>query len=343
MKNLQTTITLNNLRFYAYHGALPQERRVGGHYTVSVALDVVETGAAVLADDLAATVNYADIAEEIKGVMARPADLLEHVAGSILQTIFLRHHNVRHATVSVSKDTPPIGLDLSGATVTLSADNPWAEPVRLLIYDFDGTLADTADGIVSTMYATFNTLGLSPLPSADAVKQTIGLQLRDGIKQLLPPSTPAEVVDRAFTTYRELFPSVGTKGVKAFPGVVETLRLLSETKRVEIAIATSRGHDSVVELCEAIGIAPYVSIYVAEDDVKNKKPHPETVHAVLCKAVTPVNEAVVIGDTSFDIAMGRAAGCRCVGVTYGNHSARQLAAAGANAVTGNFADLRFLV
>ena len=83
----------------------------------------------------------------------------------------------------------------------------------------------------------------------------------------------------------------------------------------------------------------FVAHYVAEDDVAEKKPHPEAVHRILHTTMARPEHALVVGDTSFDILMGRAAGCATCGVSYGNHSHQELLEAGAGCIVGSFGDL----
>ena len=120
----KATIALENLRFDARHGALPQERTVGGHYTVNATLEVEPQAiyAAIAGDDLAATVNYAEVYDVIRREMQQPHQLLEHLCGRLLQEIMGNFPTVCAATVSVRKDAPPIpGIDGDGCSVSLSA------------------------------------------------------------------------------------------------------------------------------------------------------------------------------------------------------------------------------
>lgn len=126
-------VQLHRLRFYAYHGVLPQERTVGGWYTVDVRLSLLGEGqqlvadveeapaGAVFRDDLCATVNYAMVYALVARVMAQPSALIEHVAGRILKALFEEFALVQAATVSVRKENPPMGADCGGCSVTLSA------------------------------------------------------------------------------------------------------------------------------------------------------------------------------------------------------------------------------
>ena len=114
-------IRLNDLHFYAYHGVLPQERVVGGRFTLQILLVVAPSCAALEHDDLEGTVSYADVYELAKEVMAQPSQLLEHVAARLLQQLFFHFPQVQRATVEVQKDNPPMGADLRGCSVRLSA------------------------------------------------------------------------------------------------------------------------------------------------------------------------------------------------------------------------------
>lgn len=333
--NYTLSLRLPRMHFYAYHGVLPQERVVGGRYTVSMELTVSDTSAAVMADRLEGTVNYAEVYQLTREVMATPSALLEHVAGRLLRALFARYPRVTAATVTVGKDTPPMGADSDGAAVTLTADNPFATPPKALLLDFDGTLADTSAGIVATMEATFERLSWAR-PAAEAVCATIGLPLYDAIARLARDiTTDRGAIEEAVATYRDLFENSAPPVVTAFPGVVDTLRRAADSGLL-LGIATSRGHASVEHLCRQIGIAPYIHAYVAEDDTQHKKPHPEAVVRLLERFGLRPAEALVVGDTTYDIRMGLAAGCPTCGVTYGNHSALQLRAAGADRLVDTF-------
>lgn len=123
----QLDIRLEGLRFYAYHGVLPQERKVGGRYTVDLVLtlpapvDGAPTCAAVCADDLAGTVNYAEVYDVVRREMETPSALLEHAAGRILRAVFDAFPLVAKAVVALRKDTPPMGAACDGCAVTLTA------------------------------------------------------------------------------------------------------------------------------------------------------------------------------------------------------------------------------
>lgn len=115
------TVRLDKLKFHARHGVLEQERAVGGEYTVSLELELPPSEAAVRADDLHGTVNYAEAYALVAREMAVPSALLEHVAGRILEAVFAAFPAVRRAVVEVCKLNPPMGACCDGACVRLSA------------------------------------------------------------------------------------------------------------------------------------------------------------------------------------------------------------------------------
>ncbi len=158
------------------------------------------------------------------------------------------------------------------------------------------------------------------------------------MKQLLPEGTAEETVALYVETYRERFEEIGAAATKAYPNVAKTLERIKRERgeNVGIAIATSRSHRSVVDLCGKMGLAPYIDSYVAADDVTRNKPDAEPVLKLMEIFGVEAQEVLVVGDTTFDMEMGKTAGCRTCGVTYGNHDATQLAEAGATALADDF-------
>ena len=106
------------MRFYAYHGVMEQERRVGGEYSVSLTVEADLTDAA-RTDDVADTVNYATLYALVEREMAVPSRLLEHVAGRIARRSMEEFDRITTVTVKVTKLNPPMGADSKGAAVEL--------------------------------------------------------------------------------------------------------------------------------------------------------------------------------------------------------------------------------
>lgn len=112
-------ITLSDIEIYAYHGVLPQERTVGGWYSIDVSV-TMGSCPATETDELNDTVNYAEIFDIVKQEMAVPSKLIEHVAGRILRSIRKNFPSVNDATIRLTKKHPPIPGANVNATVELS-------------------------------------------------------------------------------------------------------------------------------------------------------------------------------------------------------------------------------
>lgn len=113
---MTTYISLENLRFYAYHGVMPQEQVVGNEYIVNVRLKV-DVSKAMVSDDVADTVNYAEVYERIKEEMAIPSQLIEHVANRIIQRLFKDFPTIEQIALKLSKRNPPMGADIDATTI----------------------------------------------------------------------------------------------------------------------------------------------------------------------------------------------------------------------------------
>jgi len=121
MNITSSSITLERLRFYAFHGVLPQERRVGGDYVVSLTADCDITRAAE-SDCVDDTVNYAAVYAVVKREMMVPSQLLEHVAARIARAVMSEFGEVSRVSIALTKCNPPMGADGDGATVRLTME-----------------------------------------------------------------------------------------------------------------------------------------------------------------------------------------------------------------------------
>jgi dihydroneopterin aldolase len=113
-------VELKGLRFYAFHGVLPQERRVGGWFSVTLRVGY-DWSRATKTDSVDDTLNYADLYRLVNHEMAMPSQLLEHVAGRIARSVEMHYPNITSLDLWVTKENPPIGADCQGATVELHA------------------------------------------------------------------------------------------------------------------------------------------------------------------------------------------------------------------------------
>ncbi len=210
--------------------------------------------------------------------------------------------------------------------------------IKYLVFDFDGTLADTTEGILQTTRATFARMGL-PIPSDDDIRLGIGLPLKGSLHTA---GVPDDRLDEGSDIYHEIFYEIAPKHITIYPGVRESLEMLA-AKGLRMGIATSRTEHSLVMLLEEHGIRQYFEILGSVGCVERPKPAPDLVRWVLERFGADPSEAMVIGDTTYDIQMGTAAGCRTCAVSYGNHSVERLLTASPDHIVADLRDLVALI
>lgn len=204
---------------------------------------------------------------------------------------------------------------------------------RLVIFDVDGTLVDSQSHIAAAMEAAFAAEGLAVPPRAD-VLGVVGLSLDVAIG-ILAPGQPDAARARMIDAYRQAFfaQRAGPEASPLFPGARMALEALAAEEALLLGIATGKSRRGLDHILQAHGLAHHFATRQVSDDHPSK-PHPAMVLAALEETgVAPAN-AVMIGDTEFDIEMGRAAGVRTLGVSWGYHPADRLA--GADAVVHGF-------
>lgn len=208
--------------------------------------------------------------------------------------------------------------------------------IKTVILDFDGTLGDSYNIITKTMMQTIAELELE-YRSPEECAKTIGLPLLECFTSIIPMTD--EMGQKCTETYRRIFNENNIPGaVTPFPGVIETLKKLHE-KGHTITIASSRSHHSLENFVKELELEEYITYVLGADDTKKAKPDPEPVLKTLSHLGEDSTKTIVVGDTKFDILMGRNAGTFTCGVTYGNGSRKELLDAGADYIIDDFRDL----
>jgi phosphoglycolate phosphatase len=188
---------------------------------------------------------------------------------------------------------------------------------KLVIFDFDGTLVDSVPGIVKTMTAVGRKMNF-PASIIDEWKDLIGLPIVRQMEIILPERDAAfhmEVVD----CYRTIYDAEAVELCPLFPGVLEALKTIRD-RGIMLSIATSKRHILVEAVLKSYNIDSWFELILGADDVKNHKPHPETVLTTLKKLSINPAEAVVVGDSTFDLQMAEEAGVDGIGVTTGTQT-----------------------
>jgi len=214
-----------------------------------------------------------------------------------------------------------------------------ALPVRLAIFDCDGTLVDSHANICCAMEAAFAGVRVDP-PSRAAIRGIVGLSLVEAVAALAPDAEPAFHTAVA-ADYKAAFQRMRAEGAleaePLYDGLVDALDALAADGWI-FGVATGKSDRGLAHVLAHHGLADrFVTLQTA--DRHPSKPHPSMIHAALDQAGADPHLAVMIGDTSYDMAMARAAGVRAVGVTWGYHDAALLHDAGAHAVIHRYGDL----
>ncbi len=206
--------------------------------------------------------------------------------------------------------------------------------MKLAIFDIDGTISDSQTHIVHAMTQGFEAAGL-PAPPTEAVLSIVGLSLPLAVERLAPEQD-GTIRDRIVEGYRQSYFNTRTASpAPLYPGAGSLLRRLCARDDLLLAVATGksrRGLNALIRHHDLGGI--FVSQQVADDHPS--KPHPAMVGAALAETGIDAVDAVMIGDTRYDIEMGRAAGVATIGVSWGYHPVGDLRRAGAHAIVEDF-------
>ena len=221
----------------------------------------------------------------------------------------------------------------------LTMPNP-DKPLRLVIFDVDGTLIDSQNFILAAMRRAFADAE-QPAPSVEATLGIVGLSLPEAMEVLMP-GVPEVERDRLVQLYKDSFrilreESGGEAQAPFYPGARAALERLDGAGYL-LSIATGKARRGLDHMLDSHGLRRLFTGTQTADDAPSK-PHPGMV--LNCLAATGVEgrHAVVVGDTEYDMAMARAAGARAVGVEWGYHPTERLLRGGAECIVGDFAAL----
>lgn len=216
--------------------------------------------------------------------------------------------------------------------------------MKLVLFDVDGTLLDSQHLIHACLVETFKGMGRPPLPRAEMLS-IVGLSLVPAIQRLFGDGTGAGDIEKAAGFYREAFLARVNDPAFApplFPGAAEAVAELRQRHDVILGLATGKSRRGVDRILESFGWEGlFATIQTA--DTAPSKPHPGMIVQGAGEVGLRPEDAIMIGDTSFDILMGRSAGAHTIGVSWGNHPVADLAEAGADHIIDDFAQLLPLV
>jgi phosphoglycolate phosphatase len=210
---------------------------------------------------------------------------------------------------------------------------------KLALFDCDGTLVDSQHNIILCMDDAFTRAGMTP-PHRSETRRIVGLSLLPAM-QVLVPDAEHDLHLQLAEDYKTAFQRLRGKGLVQEPlydGIRDALDLL-EADGWLLGVATGKSDRGLALCLQEQGLTKrFITLQTA--DRHPSKPHPSMVHKAMAEASSLPETTVMIGDTSFDMAMGKAAGARALGVDWGYHDPEDLLGAGADHVISHAREIR---
>lgn len=210
--------------------------------------------------------------------------------------------------------------------------------MKLIIFDFDGTLVDSRPLIVEIHRIVFAAFQL-PAPPPAHILSLVGKSLDVILTELVGPEAPILDMVRAHDRLLPQLRADPRYAEQPFEGAAHLLHELSTMDGTVLGLATGHRTDTVGPALQALGWSGYFKTIQAADTAPSK-PHPAMLLQALAATNVPAEDAIFVGDTVFDMQMAKAAGLRSIGVNWGYHQAERLHEAGARRVVRTFDELR---
>ena len=208
--------------------------------------------------------------------------------------------------------------------------------MTLVIFDCDGTIVDSQAGIVLSMEHAFKSLRMTP-PSRAQTLAVVGLSLPEAFAALAPEAeyeARFELAERYKSAFRELNHDPAETEI-LFPEAKTVIAALAARENYLLGLATGKSRRGVDRLFDREGWqSHFVTIQTADDHPS--KPHPSMIERAMAETGARAADTVMVGDTTYDIEMARAAGVGAIGVTWGYHHARELEDAGAHLIISDY-------
>ncbi|SHF54258.1 phosphoglycolate phosphatase [Modicisalibacter ilicicola DSM 19980] len=207
---------------------------------------------------------------------------------------------------------------------------------RLVIFDWDGTLMDSESRIVACMQAAAADVGWGIL-DAEHVRDIIGLGLPEAIERMCP-GMPADQAEALRRRYSHHFVDAERTPSRFFPGVEAGVTRLRGNERLRLAVATGKSRRGLDRAFASTGSGDWFHASRTADETLSK-PHPRMLEELLAEVGVEAKEALMVGDTEYDMEMARALDMDRLAVTYGVHAPERLARSGPVYTAASFSEL----
>ena len=212
---------------------------------------------------------------------------------------------------------------------------------KVVMLDFDGTIARTIPAILHASEKMLKMHGYGIDPAQ--VERNFGLALPEAFRCFAnDPNIDDATIEQMILEFNSIYKNECEPLIELFDGVIETLDRLHKAG-VTLLIASNNIRSVLNRLTARLNIAEYFDGIVCADDVVNAKPAPDIALLAIERYNIKAEEALVVGDSTFDMDMGRGANCHLCGVTFGSHTAEMLRATGAKYIIDHFSELEKIV
>lgn len=196
--------------------------------------------------------------------------------------------------------------------------------MKTMMFDFDGTLADSGEcGLLATQFA-FKESGLA-VPTKEQIDYYMGIPIEQSFQEMSNNQLDELAFSNLLAQFRQSYQTFEESSLKAFPQMEEVLQELT-IQGITLFVVSSKKTNVLLRNLESLNISQYFKAWIGSDQVSHYKPHPEGIlNLVEAYQIVP-EQSLMVGDAIFDIQMAKAANVQSCAVTWGSHSKTQLEA-----------------
>lgn len=193
--------------------------------------------------------------------------------------------------------------------------------MKAIIFDFDGTLADSGQcGQLATQQA-FETCGLT-VPTKEQIDYYMGIPIEQSFQELTNHSLTSEQFNNLLKQFREAYKELEEQTITAFPHIANVLQQLQSM--FSLFVVSSKKTDVLYRNLQKLQLDTFFTDWIGSDNVTHYKPHPDGIYKIAERHGLQPSQCIMVGDATFDIQMGKAAGCNTIAVHWGSHEEAEL-------------------